>query len=297
MSPPRSFPTGVQSLLISTLALYLLIAAEQAASASAAPPLRICVDPDNLPFASDGAATRRLYLELAEHIAAQVGRAPEPVWIRTYEPERVLRATLLAHRCDVFVGVPSRVGFMAPRIVLSHPVLEVGYALVTPPGSAMTSLGDLSGRTVAVEFGSPAQDLLARRDDDVMQAAVVNDPDALPLRIPTITKDSSDPTSAPATATAPSQGAAPSSATPASGLDGHVIFIGTCAACHGPDAVQAERRINLRLLHARYGSNMDSMFFTTVTDRRPSKGMPSWKGAFTDAELGAVLAYLHSVQE
>jgi mono/diheme cytochrome c family protein len=194
------------------------------------------------------------------------------------------------------------------------------------------SVGDLSGRTVAVEFGSPAQDLLARRDDvaaltvtatedglrattteppcmaateasrssgrtcDGTQAVAVNDPDdpdVVPLRIPTITKDTSAPTSAPAAAAAPSQVAVPSGATPAGELDGHVIVNGTCAACHGPDAVQAERRINLRLLHARYGSNMDSMFFTTVTDGRPSTGMPSWRGAFTDAELAAVLAYLH----
>jgi polar amino acid transport system substrate-binding protein len=55
--------------------------------------------------------------------------------------------------------------------------------------------------------------------------------------------------------------------------------------------------ISLRLLHARYGDDMDKGFFTTVTNGRPTKGMPSWKGAFTDAEFHAILAWLHTVQD
>jgi mono/diheme cytochrome c family protein len=277
-------------------------------------------------------------------------------------------------------------------------VQDVGDALGTPSGSKLAALADLAGRTVAVAFGSPAQDLLARREDvtaltvttsedgmralqehraaaallwgpsagyfnqetlhgrahvvplsgenlqwrtsiafaagdtalrDQVNQALQEDRGLItqlaarygfptpgdglttlvaadgagdsaiePLQIPTITKDTTDavtPTAVPAT---PAQSAAaPAADGPAGALVGHVIFNGTCAACHGPDAVQAERRINLRLLHARYGDNMDVMFFNTVMDGRPTKGMPSWKGAFSNAEFHAILAYLHTVQE
>src|SRR5262249_11315414 len=59
---------------------------------------------------------------------------------------------------------------------------------------------------------------------------------------------------------------------PAGGLaSGREVFNGICAHCHGPDAIQAERRINLRLLKRRYGDEMDEKFRYTVTHGRPDK--------------------------
>jgi polar amino acid transport system substrate-binding protein len=78
---------------------------------------------------------------------------------------------------------------------------------------------------------------------------------------------------------------------------GHELFNGTCAHCHGPDAVQAEKRINLRLLKKRYGDEMEATYWKTVHDGRPSKGMPAWKEVFGDDELRNVLVYLQTVQE
>jgi len=78
---------------------------------------------------------------------------------------------------------------------------------------------------------------------------------------------------------------------------GHELFNGTCAHCHGPDAVQAEKRINLRLLKKRYGDEMEATYWKTVRDGRPSKGMPAWKEVFGDDELRNALAYLQTVQE
>lgn len=77
---------------------------------------------------------------------------------------------------------------------------------------------------------------------------------------------------------------------------GKEIFNGTCAHCHGPDAVQSERRINLRLLHDRYGDDMRAKFWTTVHDGRPAKGMPAWKEVFTDDQFESIYAYLLTVQ-
>lgn len=78
---------------------------------------------------------------------------------------------------------------------------------------------------------------------------------------------------------------------------GRELFNGTCAHCHGPDAVQAEKRINLRLLKKRYGDDMEATYWKTVHEGRPSKGMPAWKEVFGDDELRNVLVYLQTVQE
>jgi len=77
---------------------------------------------------------------------------------------------------------------------------------------------------------------------------------------------------------------------------GKEIFNGTCAHCHGPDAVQSERRIDLRLLHTRYGDDMRTKFWTTVHEGRPAKGMPSWKEVFTDDQFESIYTFLLTVQ-
>jgi mono/diheme cytochrome c family protein len=77
---------------------------------------------------------------------------------------------------------------------------------------------------------------------------------------------------------------------------GKEVFNGTCAHCHGPDAVQSERRIDLRRMHNRYGDDMRSKYWTAVHEGRPSKGMPAWKEVFTDGQLENVYAYLMTVQ-
>jgi len=79
--------------------------------------------------------------------------------------------------------------------------------------------------------------------------------------------------------------------------EGKEIFNGTCAHCHGPDAVQSERRINLRLLRHRYAERMDEVFHVTVTHGRPDKGMPNWSEVFTEDDFQKILAFLHTVQE
>ena len=77
---------------------------------------------------------------------------------------------------------------------------------------------------------------------------------------------------------------------------GKEIFNGTCAHCHGPDAVQGERRIDLRLMQNRYGEDMRSKYWTTVHEGRPSKGMPAWKEVFSDDQFESIYAFLLTVQ-
>jgi mono/diheme cytochrome c family protein len=85
-------------------------------------------------------------------------------------------------------------------------------------------------------------------------------------------------------------------ATPTAAADGRTIFNGTCNHCHGPDAVQSVRKIDLRLLRHRYGGAMDQVYHYTVTHGRESKGMPNWSGVFTEEDFSKILAFLHTVQ-
>jgi mono/diheme cytochrome c family protein len=77
---------------------------------------------------------------------------------------------------------------------------------------------------------------------------------------------------------------------------GKEAFNGTCAHCHGPDAIQSERKIDLRLLRHRYGDEMREKFWTTVHEGRPAKGMPAWKEVFTDDQFESIYAFLLTVQ-
>ncbi|MEY9180976.1 polar amino acid transport system substrate-binding protein [Bradyrhizobium sp. USDA 326] len=77
---------------------------------------------------------------------------------------------------------------------------------------------------------------------------------------------------------------------------GKEIFNGTCAHCHGPDAIQSERKIDLRLLRHRYGDEMREKFWTTVHEGRPNKGMPAWKEVYTDDQFDSIYAFLLTVQ-
>jgi polar amino acid transport system substrate-binding protein len=78
---------------------------------------------------------------------------------------------------------------------------------------------------------------------------------------------------------------------------GKEVFDGTCAHCHGPNAIVADRKINLRLLQRKHGEQMNEVFFTTVTNGRPTKGMPAWKDVFKHQDFVNILAYLNTVQE
>jgi len=83
---------------------------------------------------------------------------------------------------------------------------------------------------------------------------------------------------------------------PEAANEGRQIFNGACAHCHGPDAVQSVRRIDLRLLKKRYGVDTRDKYWQTVHDGRPTKGMPAWKDVFDDRQLESVYSFLMAVQ-
>lgn len=356
----------------------LLLVARIGVAAADEAPFRLCADPDNLPFSSTSQTTPGIYIDIGRMIAARLGRPFEPVWAPTYYARRAVRRTLLAKRCDGFIGLPDDPDFMGPRLIFSKPILNMGYALVVPRASSAKSLADLVGKRVVVQFGSGPQNILAARND--MQPVTVLSPeegmtdlakgeaDAAfiwgpsagwidktqlheayrivpvagpglqwtavigfahdnqelrdkvdgvltslsapihelmakygfpetdPVRLAALEKVSQTtaPTQSAANAPAPTPKPADNAAEVAAG---HELFNENCSHCHGPDAVQGERRIDLRLLHHRYGDKMNEVFHYTVTHGRITKGMPNWSGILTDDQFHKILAFLHSVQQ
>lgn len=149
--------------------VVVLLALLRPLTCAAAAPLRLCADPDNLPFSSStNAAAPGIYIELGREIAASLGRPFEAVWAPTEAAAREIHQTLLAGRCDAFIGVPDSPDFMPSSLILSKPLLTVGYALVIPRGSTVRGVADLYRKRVAVQFSTPPQDLLAEYDEITM---------------------------------------------------------------------------------------------------------------------------------
>jgi ABC-type amino acid transport substrate-binding protein len=127
--------------------------------------LRLCADPDNLPFSSAaaGGGDRGLYVDLAELVAARLGMKTEYAWWYTFYGKRALRNTLLADRCDAFFGLPYDRDFMSRSLTLTRPFLDVGWAIIAPRELAFTTVEELTSRRLGVVFRSTPQLLLAAR--------------------------------------------------------------------------------------------------------------------------------------
>ena len=332
--------------------------------------LRVCADPDNLPFSSANPTVPGLYVELAELIAGKMGLATEYFWWPSYFGQRTVRNSLLSDRCDAYFGLPYGVGFMERQVLLTRPFLSLGYVIMAPTALHITQLDDLKGRAVGVEFRTEPHILLASQEGfqvatfrliegvlDALQRGEIDtafvwgpvagyynktrlggtlqiipvagaglqwqvaigvkqgneqlqvalehalahlQPDiqrlanqyGFPLTPPVPLSPSPDPIS-------PASSAAPLASTPAQSNipAGRSLFNQHCAHCHSPNAVNPEPRTDLRRLKGRYGENMSTVFFTTVTEGRPTRGMPAWTGVLSEENIWQILTFIESVQK
>ena len=146
------------------LCLSLSIAAS-AYAAEGTKVLRVCADPNNLPFSNqrgEGFENR-----LAEIIARELGRKLEYTWWA--QRRGFFRNTLNAGRCDVVMGVPS--GF--ERVLTTRPYYRSSYALVyrKDAGYTLRSLDASELRTLKIGLhfigddysNPPPAEALARR--------------------------------------------------------------------------------------------------------------------------------------
>lgn len=133
-------------------------------AAAQAAPLRICADPDNLPFSKSEGPERGLYVELARLVSQKLGESPEFVWWLTHNQRRALRNSILDNGCDAYFALPAGADYRARGLVKTKPFLELSYAIVAPPGLQVSGLADLRGKRVGVLHGSPPHILLATRE-------------------------------------------------------------------------------------------------------------------------------------
>src|SRR4051812_35560663 len=79
-----------------------------AATLTAAPPLRVCADPNNMPFSNQ--RQQGFENQIAALTARELGRPLQYEWA----PQRrgFIRNTLNARRCDVVMGVPANYGLV-----------------------------------------------------------------------------------------------------------------------------------------------------------------------------------------
>jgi mxaJ protein len=115
---------------------FLLFALGAAAAEDARPALRVCADPDNLPYSrADGAGFEN---RIAALVAADFGLPLEYTWL----PDRrgFVRKTLGAGLCDLIVGVPA--GF--ERTLNTRPYYRSSYVLLQRKGAAEEPLRDFA---------------------------------------------------------------------------------------------------------------------------------------------------------
>jgi mxaJ protein len=92
------------------LAALLMVCGLLSPAAMAQAPLRVCADPNNLPFSNqrgDGFENK-----IATLVAHELDRPLEYFWL----PQRrgFVRNSLNAQRCDVVIGVPAQYGLLQP---------------------------------------------------------------------------------------------------------------------------------------------------------------------------------------
>lgn len=124
--------------------LVLLVACAPAAAERTARVLRVCADPNNLPFSNE--AGEGFENALAELVAGELGARVEYTWWA--QRRGFIRNTLGAHSCDVVMGMPSSMELA----LTTRPYYRSSYVFVTrrDGGIDVRSLDDSILRHVRV---------------------------------------------------------------------------------------------------------------------------------------------------
>jgi len=137
------------------------LAALTVTSSMAADALRVCSDPDNLPFSKSEGADKGLYIELADMVGQRMGAKVEYVWWLSFNQRKALRNTM--EGCDAYFALPADAEYKVKGLAKSNAFLNVSYAIVAPQGLTVTTLSDLKPKKIGVLHASPPQILLASK--------------------------------------------------------------------------------------------------------------------------------------
>lgn len=154
--PARRF--GVLPLLAAALCAFLVFGASIGSTWSA-DRLRVCADPDNMPFSNDkgGGFENRL----AELIAERLGRTLEYTWF--VESSGYVPNTMGSKACDLVMGYAQGTGLVED----TNPYYYTSYVLITRAGDAdlndVKTLSDpqLKSKRIGVFARTPPASLLA----------------------------------------------------------------------------------------------------------------------------------------
>jgi polar amino acid transport system substrate-binding protein len=148
---------------IAVIVNALAISALLVSSSLAAEPLRVCADPDNLPFSKSEGPERGLYVELAELVAKKLDATPvQYTWWLTYFQRRALRNT--AGDCDAVFALPTDADYKARGLQKTPAFLNVSYAVVAAPTFQFSSLNELKGKRLGVQYQTTPHILFSQLD-------------------------------------------------------------------------------------------------------------------------------------
>ncbi len=152
---PKSLITPCRTALKSAL----IVAGMLSMSLACADPLKVCSDPDNMPFSKSEGSDKGLYIELAEMVGKRLGTSVEYVWWLSHNQRRAVRNTM--DSCDAYFALPATADYKVRGAERTHAFLDVGYAIVGPASFKLDALDDLKGKRVGVLHGSPPHVLLS----------------------------------------------------------------------------------------------------------------------------------------
>ena len=123
-----------------------------------------CMDNDDPPFSAASSPDRGVDVEIAQAIAARMGRPLRLVWVQVSVRGglgKALKQTIEAGQCDAYFSIPSGVDMALElserRLVATRPYLTVGYLFVSAPGSKPVTAADVrSARRVGAVTATPA---------------------------------------------------------------------------------------------------------------------------------------------
>ena len=170
----------------SALKTALIFAGILTMSVASADTLKVCSDPDNLPFSKAEGSDKGLYIELAEMVGKRLGTSVEYVWWLTHNQRRAVRNTM--DSCDAYFALPASADYKVKGADKSRAFLDVGYAVVAPSSFKFNGMEDLKGKRVGVLYGSTPHVILAseqgydprnyRDQDEVFDALTKGELDA-----------------------------------------------------------------------------------------------------------------------
>jgi quinoprotein dehydrogenase-associated probable ABC transporter substrate-binding protein len=120
--------------------------------------LRVCADPNNMPFSTERG--EGFENKLAELLAAQLGKGVAYSWYP--QAPGFVRNTLAAHKCDVLMGIPQG----DDVVQVTNPYYRTAYALVFKQRNGLDGVDTLDdarlkGKHIGIVAGTPPANNMA----------------------------------------------------------------------------------------------------------------------------------------